>query len=68
MWCVMKTLSPMADDWDREGGSYNWQKLEEMADFIHEGFPDAHNAQADVAMTIKIIQWAERELARRNPF
>ena len=68
MWCVMKTLSPMVDDWDRESGSYNWQKLEEMADFIHAKFPDAHNAQADVAMTIKIIQWAERNLAQRNPF
>lgn len=62
VWCAMKLIGPLAEDWDMRRGSYRWQKLGAMAEHIGVEFPDAHNAQADVDMTIRIIEWAQAEL------
>ena len=62
VWCAMKLLGPLAEDWDFGRGSYRWQKLGAMAEVIGAEFPDAHNAQADVDMTIRIIEWAQERI------
>ena len=68
VWCAMKLLSPMAREWDYGRGQYKWAKLERMAKIAGLDFPDAHNAQADVDMTIKVLTWAAEQVANRMPY
>ena len=63
--CAMKLLSPLADKWDEGRGAYRWAKLEEMASALQLEFPDAHDAAADVSMTIAVMQWAYSQAQNR---
>ena len=54
----MKLLSPLADKWDEGRAAYRWTSLEEMAETMKLEFPAAHDAAADVKMTISVMLWA----------
>ena len=56
--CAMKLLSPLADKWDEGRAAYRWSSLEEMAETMKLEFPAAHDAAADVKMTISVMVWA----------
>ena len=59
--CAMKLLSPLAGKWDAGRSVYHWAKLEEMAKAMGAPFPEAHDAAADVKMTIAVMRWAYAE-------
>ena len=63
--CAMKLLSPLADKWDEGRATYRWAKLEEMASAMQLEFPDAHDAAADVSMTIRVMRWAYTQAQNR---
>lgn len=53
---VMEHYSAFSGDWNRTKGNYRWWKLTEAN--LHCGLPvvDAHDATADVKMTLNLIQ------------
>lgn len=57
----MRLLSPLAGKWDAGRSVYHWAKLEEMAKAMGVTFPEAHDAAADVKMTIAVMRWAYAE-------
>ena len=61
----MKLLSPLAGKWDEGHATYRWTKLEDMASVIELEFPDAHDAAADVNMTIRVMQWGYTQVQKR---
>ena len=63
--CAMKLLSPLAGKWDEGRAAYSWAKLEDMASAIGLEFPDAHDAAADVNMTISVMRWAYSQVQNR---
>ena len=63
--CAMRLLSPLAGKWDAGRSAYRKAKLEEMASVMGAAFPDAHNAAADVKMTIAVRRWAYSEAHKR---
>ena len=63
--CAMKLLSPLAGKWDAGRSVYQWAKLEEMAQAMGVTFPEAHDAAADVKMTIAVMRWAYAEAHKR---
>ena len=63
--CAMKLLSPLADIWDEGRAAYRWAKLEDMARVLQLEFPDAHDAAADVKMTIQVMRWAYTQALKR---
>ena len=65
--CAMKLLSPLAGKWDEGSSAYRWAALEEMAKAIMIPFPDAHDAAADVKMTIQVMRWAHTQAQKRAP-
>ena len=63
--CAMKLLSPLAGKWDEGRAAYRWAKLEEMASVMQLEFPEAHDAAADVSMTIRVLGWAYMQAQSR---
>ena len=63
--CAMKLLSPLADKWDEGRGAYRWATLADMAAVMNLEFPDAHDAAADVEMTIQVMQWTYSQAQNR---
>ena len=63
--CAMKLLSPLAGKWDEGRAAYRWAKLEEMASAMQLEFPEAHDAAADVKMTIRVMNWAYSQAQSR---
>ena len=63
--CAMKLLSPLADKWDEGRGAYRWAKLQDMASVMQLDFPQAHDAAADVKMTISVMRWAYTQTQNR---
>ena len=63
--CAMRLLSPLAGKWDAGRSAYRKAKLEEMAQAMDVAFPDAHDAAADVKMTIAVLRWAYAEAHKR---
>ena len=63
--CAMRLLSPLAGKWDAGRSAYRKAKLEEMAQAMGAAFPDAHDAAADVKMTIAVLRWAYSEAHKR---
>ena len=61
----MRLLSPLAGKWDASRSGYRKANLEEMAQAIDMAFPDAHDAAADVKMTIAVMRWAYAEAHKR---
>ena len=64
--CAMRLLSPLAGKWDAGRSAYRKAKLEEMAQAMGAAFPDAHDAAADVKMTIAVMRWAYAEAHKRT--
>ena len=63
--CAMKLLSPLANKWDEGRAAYRWASLEDMASAIQLEFPDAHDAAADVKMTIQVMRWVYAQALKR---
>ena len=63
--CAMKLLGPLADKWDEGRAAYRWAKLEDMARVLKLEFQDAHDAAADVKMTIQVLRWAYTHALKR---
>lgn len=63
--CAMRLLSPLAHKWDAGRSAYSKAKLEEMAQAMGMAFTDAHDAAADVKMTIAMLRWAYAEAHKR---
>ena len=63
--CAMKLLSPLANKWDEGRGTYRWAKLGDMVERMKLEFEDAHDAAADVKMTIKVMRWAYTQVQNR---
>ena len=63
--CAMRLLSPLAGKWDVGRSAYRKAKLAEMAQAMGAAFPDAHDAAADVKMTIAVMRWAYAETHKR---
>ena len=61
----MKLLSPLADNWDEGRAAYSWAKLEDMAEVMELEFEDAHDAAADVKMTIQVMRWVYAQALKR---
>ena len=63
--CAMKLLSSLAGKWDEGRGAYRWAKLEDMASAMQLDFSGAHDAAADVGMTIRVLGWAYTQAQNR---
>ena len=63
--CAMKLLSPLAGKWDEGRAAYSRSKLEDMASVVGLAFADAHDAAADVQMTINVMRWAYTHVQNR---
>lgn len=63
--CAMQLLSPLSGKWDAGRSGYQRAKLEEMAQAMGVAFPEAHDAAADVKMTIAVMRWAYAEAHKR---
>ena len=63
--CAMRLLSPLASKWDAGRSAYRKATLAEMASVMGSAFPDAHDAAADVKMTIAVMRWAYSEAHKR---
>lgn len=46
----------------RRSSVYHWAKLEEMAQAMGMAFPEAHDASADVKMTVAVLRWASADV------
>lgn len=80
VWCAMKLLSPLAGLRGQRRGQIEkvvisdeaddrvrWQKLSRLAKRMGIDTRHAHDAEGDVAMTIKVLRWSAENLKSLPP-